>query len=148
MTRSFSFFRYFHKVPPEPPELEMKATYGLASPQDYILPNLHPLWTGDVYAAFDVSKATPPKVSAWAGRGGAGQGAGHIITTEHVATQHNRSQHNTMQYNTLHVRPLHYNKTVIHITSDHDTLQPNTIIVNHITSKHLIRTLFTLQSNT
>jgi hypothetical protein len=39
----------------------MKATYGLASPQEFNLPAPFSLWT-DAYAGFDVSKAQPPKV--------------------------------------------------------------------------------------
>ncbi|XP_031575308.1 BRO1 domain-containing protein BROX-like [Actinia tenebrosa] len=59
-------FIYFHKIPAEPPELEMKATFGLASPQEFNLPAPFSLWT-DAYAGFDVSKAQPPKSTAGAG---------------------------------------------------------------------------------
>lgn len=59
----FIYFSYFHKIPAEPPELEMKATYGLASPQEFNLPAPFSLWTDAYAAGFDVSKAQPPKVS-------------------------------------------------------------------------------------
>ena len=58
-----SLFSYFHKVPAEPPELELKATHGLASPQEFTLPAPHALWSGDTYTGFDASKAHPPPVS-------------------------------------------------------------------------------------
>mgnify|MGYP001800622688 CR=1 FL=1 len=55
-------FRYFHKIPPEAPELELKATYGLASAQEFAFPSPHPLWSADTYGAFDVTKAHVPQV--------------------------------------------------------------------------------------
>ncbi|KAK3741275.1 hypothetical protein QZH41_012577 [Actinostola sp. cb2023] len=55
-------FIYFHKVPAEPPDLELKATYGLASPQEFSIPAAISTWT-DAYAGFDASKAQSPKVS-------------------------------------------------------------------------------------
>ncbi|KXJ17469.1 BRO1 domain-containing protein BROX [Exaiptasia diaphana] len=55
-------FIYFHKVPTEPPDLELKATYGLASPQEFSPPAPAPTWV-DAYAAFDASKAQPPKTT-------------------------------------------------------------------------------------
>uniref|UniRef100_UPI00358EC519 BRO1 domain-containing protein BROX-like isoform X1 n=1 Tax=Myxine glutinosa TaxID=7769 RepID=UPI00358EC519 len=48
-------FIYFHKVPPDPPVLELKANYGLVQPIDFELPALHVLWTKKNYAAFDIS---------------------------------------------------------------------------------------------
>lgn len=54
-------FIYFHKIPEEAPELELKATHGLASPQEFTLPTPHAMWAGDTYAGFDVSKAHPPQ---------------------------------------------------------------------------------------
>ncbi|PFX18564.1 BRO1 domain-containing protein BROX-like [Stylophora pistillata] len=56
-------FIYFHKVPAEPPELEVKATHGLASPQEFTMPAPHASWSGDTYAGFDASKAHPPPAS-------------------------------------------------------------------------------------
>lgn len=53
-------FIYFHKIPEEAPELEMKATHGLASPQEFTLPAAHAMWAGDTYAGFDASRAHPP----------------------------------------------------------------------------------------
>ena len=50
-------YRYHQKVPPEVPTLELKATYGLASPEEFSMPGASALWTADTYAAFDVAKA-------------------------------------------------------------------------------------------
>ncbi|XP_029198852.2 BRO1 domain-containing protein BROX-like [Acropora millepora] len=52
-------FIYFHKIPEEAPGLEVKATHGLASPQEFTLPAAHAMWAGDAYAGFDASKARP-----------------------------------------------------------------------------------------
>lgn len=60
---NFVLLSYFHKIPEEPPELELKATHGLASPQEYSMPAPHALWSADTYAGFDASKASPPQVS-------------------------------------------------------------------------------------
>ena len=38
------------------PELELKATYGLVSPEEFTLPSPSPQWSADVYKAFDLSK--------------------------------------------------------------------------------------------
>ena len=46
-------------MPYDPPELELKATYGLVSPEQFPVPDHHPLWTAATYAAFDLSKAFP-----------------------------------------------------------------------------------------
>lgn len=52
-----SFFSsYFQKVPPEAPELELKASYGLVEPQVFELPALGEVWTKDLYAAFDITQ--------------------------------------------------------------------------------------------
>jgi hypothetical protein len=40
-------FIYFHKVPEQPPELPVKATFGLASAEPYTLPPVNPAWTED-----------------------------------------------------------------------------------------------------
>ncbi|XP_055492182.1 BRO1 domain-containing protein BROX [Leucoraja erinacea] len=49
-------FIYFQKVPPEAPELELKASYGLVEPQVFELPALGEVWTKDLYAAFDITQ--------------------------------------------------------------------------------------------
>ena len=57
----FVLFSYFHKIPEEAPELELKANHGLAIPQEFTLPAPHAMWGGDTYAGFDASKARPPQ---------------------------------------------------------------------------------------
>nr|CAD7203029.1 unnamed protein product [Timema douglasi] len=52
-------FIYHQKVPVDPPELELKATYGLVSPEEFVLPPTSPLWTPVVYAALDQVKSDP-----------------------------------------------------------------------------------------
>ncbi|XP_076069364.1 BRO1 domain-containing protein BROX-like [Oratosquilla oratoria] len=47
---------YHQKVPYDPPQLELRATYGLVSPEDYTLPPAAPLWSPVTYAAFDLTK--------------------------------------------------------------------------------------------
>ncbi|XP_071515466.1 BRO1 domain-containing protein BROX-like isoform X2 [Panulirus ornatus] len=47
---------YHQKVPYDPPELELRATYGLVSPDDYTLPPAAPLWSPVTYSAFDLTK--------------------------------------------------------------------------------------------
>ncbi|XP_078398901.1 BRO1 domain-containing protein BROX [Cetorhinus maximus] len=49
-------FIYFQKVPPEAPQLELKANYGLVEPQSFELPVLSTQWTEEVYAAFDITR--------------------------------------------------------------------------------------------
>lgn len=49
-------FRYFHKVPAEAPQLELKASYGLAEPVPFELPALSEHCTPEVYATFDLTK--------------------------------------------------------------------------------------------
>lgn len=44
--------RYHQKVPDDPPELELKATYGLVSPNEVSMPSPSPLWSSQSYAAF------------------------------------------------------------------------------------------------
>jgi len=46
------YCRYHHKVPDDPPELELKATYGLVSPDEVPMPSPSPLWSPETYAAF------------------------------------------------------------------------------------------------
>lgn len=50
------FLRYFHKVPAEPPQLELKASYGLAEPIVFELPPVSEQCTAEVYATFDLTK--------------------------------------------------------------------------------------------
>ncbi|XP_013781239.1 BRO1 domain-containing protein BROX-like [Limulus polyphemus] len=52
-------FIFHQRVPYDPPELELKATYGLVSPEEFKLPTISPLWTPVTYAAFDVSQINP-----------------------------------------------------------------------------------------
>lgn len=59
ITNWFRLFSYFHKIPEEAPGLEVKATHGLASPQEFTLSAAHAMWAGDAYAGFDASKARP-----------------------------------------------------------------------------------------
>lgn len=47
---------YHQKVPYDPPQLELRATYGLVAPDDYTLPPAAPLWSPVTYAAFDLTK--------------------------------------------------------------------------------------------
>uniref|UniRef100_A0A4W3JXJ1 BRO1 domain-containing protein BROX n=1 Tax=Callorhinchus milii TaxID=7868 RepID=A0A4W3JXJ1_CALMI len=49
-------FIYFQKVPPEAPQLELKASYGLVEPQKFELPSLDSQWSPEVYSAFDITK--------------------------------------------------------------------------------------------
>ncbi|XP_039594587.1 BRO1 domain-containing protein BROX [Polypterus senegalus] len=49
-------FIYFQKVPPEAPQLELKANYGLVEPVPFELPALSSQWTPEVYTTFDLTK--------------------------------------------------------------------------------------------
>ncbi|XP_054153270.1 BRO1 domain-containing protein BROX-like [Oppia nitens] len=49
-------FIFHQKVPKECPVLELKATHGLVTPEEFSMPSLHELWTPQSYAAFDLSK--------------------------------------------------------------------------------------------
>ncbi|XP_053316000.1 BRO1 domain-containing protein BROX [Spea bombifrons] len=49
-------FIYFQKVPPQAPELELKANYGLVEPVPFELPAISPLWTPETHAGFDLTK--------------------------------------------------------------------------------------------
>ncbi|XP_059480601.1 BRO1 domain-containing protein BROX-like [Neocloeon triangulifer] len=51
-------FIYHQKVPYDPPQLEMKATYGLAKPEPVTMPAPSPLWNPASYAAFDTAMAS------------------------------------------------------------------------------------------
>ena len=58
--------RFHQKVAYDPPQLELKATYGLVSPEDYQGPNLNPLWTVEVYKKMDAKMA--PKTDKQVGQ--------------------------------------------------------------------------------
>ncbi|CAL8394445.1 BRO1 domain-containing protein BROX isoform X1 [Gadus morhua] len=49
-------FIYFHKVPEEAPQLELKASYGLAEPLAFELPPLSEQWSPEVLNTFDLTK--------------------------------------------------------------------------------------------
>lgn len=49
-------FIYHQKVPPVAPDLELKATFGLAAPEEFKLPEPNEQWTAAVYKAFDITK--------------------------------------------------------------------------------------------
>lgn len=59
------FLRYFHKVPVEAPQLELKASYGLAEPIPFELPPLSELCTAEVYATFDLTKGAKNDKVLW-----------------------------------------------------------------------------------
>ena len=42
-------------MPDKPNELELKATYGLASPEELALPEMNEQWTEETYKAFDLT---------------------------------------------------------------------------------------------
>jgi len=48
-------FIYHQKVPDKPNELELKATYGLVSPEEFAVPDMSEQWTQVNYGAFDLS---------------------------------------------------------------------------------------------
>lgn len=52
-------FIYHQKVALDVPELELKATYGLVSPEQVSLPERSPVWVPTAYAAFDAPKGNP-----------------------------------------------------------------------------------------
>ncbi|XP_035630914.1 BRO1 domain-containing protein BROX-like isoform X2 [Oncorhynchus keta] len=49
-------FIYFHKVPAEVPQLELKASYGLAEPISFEFPAVSEQCTPEVYTTFDLTK--------------------------------------------------------------------------------------------
>jgi len=49
-------YSYHQKVPPVAPDLELKATFGLAAPEEFKLPEPSAQWTAAVYKAFDITK--------------------------------------------------------------------------------------------
>ncbi|KAH9375451.1 hypothetical protein HPB48_011196 [Haemaphysalis longicornis] len=53
-------FIFHQKVPTDAPELELRATYGLVSPEEFQLPLPDKAWTPVVYAAFYVQPSGAP----------------------------------------------------------------------------------------
>ena len=52
----FDSSSYHDKVPYDPPDLTIRdKTFGLVSPEAFVLVEMSPLWTAVAYAAFDVS---------------------------------------------------------------------------------------------
>ena len=51
---------YHQKVAFDPPQLELKATYGLVSPEEFSPPSLHSLWSPQVYQAFSTKNGPTP----------------------------------------------------------------------------------------
>ncbi|KAL8620011.1 hypothetical protein ACOMHN_015293 [Nucella lapillus] len=52
---------YHQKVAYDTPQLELRATYGLVSPEEYQPPAINPLWTPETYAKFDTARAPKPE---------------------------------------------------------------------------------------
>ncbi|XP_025105423.1 LOW QUALITY PROTEIN: BRO1 domain-containing protein BROX-like [Pomacea canaliculata] len=52
---------YHQKVAYDPPHLELKATYGLVSPEEYKNPSLNSVWIAEVYNKFDTSRLPQPE---------------------------------------------------------------------------------------
>ena len=50
----YFIYSYYQKVPDALPEIPKQQVFGLATPEDFALPPLHPLWTEEVYAAFNI----------------------------------------------------------------------------------------------
>lgn len=61
-------FSYYQKVPAEMPEMEHHQVYGLATPEDFVLPPHHPLWTEETYTAFQFSADASEKYDTKVGR--------------------------------------------------------------------------------
>lgn len=55
-------FIYFHKIPEELPELELKATFGLAAPIPFEVPAVHEIFTEEAYKEFNITDKSTPKV--------------------------------------------------------------------------------------
>ena len=55
------FYSYHQKIPPAAPELELKATYGLVSPEEFKVPDPNALWNVEAYKAFEISETAPPE---------------------------------------------------------------------------------------
>ena len=55
---------FHHKVPDDLVPLTTKATHGLVSPEEFVLPSLSSLWTEDAYNAFTLTGVTFPDPSS------------------------------------------------------------------------------------
>jgi hypothetical protein len=53
---------YHQKVAVETPVLDVKAVHGLAEPEEFVLPDLHVLWTRESYESFNLSRAVEAKI--------------------------------------------------------------------------------------
>lgn len=51
-------------MPTELPPLELKATHGLVSPEEFKVPPISTLWSGNAYTAFDLTKTVLPAEAA------------------------------------------------------------------------------------
>ncbi|CAG2112518.1 unnamed protein product, partial [Medioppia subpectinata] len=49
-------FIFHDTVPKDCPVLELKATHGLVTPEEFAMPPLHELWTAESYAAFNLAQ--------------------------------------------------------------------------------------------
>lgn len=47
--------RYHHKVPDALPDLDLKASYGLVTAEEFKLPEPNPLWTAESYKSFNIA---------------------------------------------------------------------------------------------
>lgn len=52
---------YHQKLPYDAPQLELKATYGLVSPEPFKGASLNPQWTKEVYDKMDAKMAPKPE---------------------------------------------------------------------------------------
>ena len=59
---SYFCFSYYQKIPEELPELELKATFGLAAPIPFEMPEVHAIFTEEAYKDFTVQETAPPKI--------------------------------------------------------------------------------------
>lgn len=78
--------RYYQTVPGELPELPKQQVFGLATPEDFSLPPIHPMWTEEVYTAFDVpeGKDKPSQEGATGGGGSGGATYDSKVITKHL----------------------------------------------------------------
>ena len=61
----FDSSSYHDKVPYDPPDLTIRdKTFGLVSPEAFVLVEMSPLWTAVAYAAFDVSNLAAPSAAS------------------------------------------------------------------------------------
>ena len=55
-------FRYYQKIPEDLPELEIKATFGLAAPIPFNMPDVHPIFTEEAYKDFQIPENATPRI--------------------------------------------------------------------------------------